>query len=164
MIDIERIEDERGFFARCWCEEAFAREGLSTRMLQCSISFNADTGTLRGLHYQVEPYAETKILRCTRGTIFDVLLDLRPESPTFMLWQSFELSEENCRMLYVPPGLAHGFITIKPNSEVFYQIDKPYVPDAARGVRWDDPAFSIAWPLKPRAISAKDSSYPNFKP
>ena len=163
VIDVEPVEDERGFFARSWCKDEFVREGLTAQISQCSISFNAQVGTLRGLHYQVEPHSETKVLRCTRGAIFDVLLDLRPESSTFMRWESFELTAENCRMLYVPPGLAHGFITISPNSEVFYQIDKPYVPGAARGVRWNDPAFSITWPIKPQTISAKDSNYPDFK-
>jgi len=162
VIDVERVEDERGFFGRCWCVEEFKREGLSTQMSQCSISFNLQSGTLRGLHYQDQPHSETKLLRCTRGAIFDVLLDLRPQSPTFKNWESFELSEDNCRMLYVPAGLAHGFITVKPNSEVFYQIDKPYVPEAARGVRWNDPEFSIAWPFEPKSISTRDSSYPDF--
>jgi dTDP-4-dehydrorhamnose 3,5-epimerase len=132
-------------------------------MAQCSISFNWKGATLRGLHYQIAPHEETKIVRCTRGSISDLVLDLRSESPTYKQWEFFELSDENRRMLYIPAGLAHGFITIDPNSEVYYQIDRPFLPEAARGIRWNDPAFSIEWPLAPQVISARDLSYPDFR-
>lgn len=162
IIDIEPVPDERGFFARSWCREEFARHGLNPDLAQCSISFNKKRGTLRGMHYQAKPHEETKVVRCTRGSIYDVILDLRPESPTFRKWIAVELSADNRRMLYIPAGLAHGFQSLTDDAEVFYQISTPYHPELARGVRWDDPAFGIEWPVMERIISDKDRQYPDF--
>ena len=156
IIDIEPVPDERGFFARSWCREEFARHGLNPDLAQCSISFNKKRGTLRGMHYQAKPHEETKVVRCTRGAIYDVILDLRPESPTFRKWIAVELSADNRRMLYIPAGLAHGFQSLTDDAEVFYQISTPYHPESARGVRWDDPAFGIEWLVTERIISDKD--------
>jgi len=163
VIDRTPAEDERGFFARTWCEEELAEHGLCTRISQCSISFNHRRGTLRGMHFQALPHAEVKIVRCTRGSIFDVLLDLRPTSPTYCQWIAEELTEENGRQLYIPEGVAHGFQTMADRTEVFYQISQPYVPDLARGVRWNDPAFAIEWPDCERTISLRDRQYPDFE-
>ena len=162
IIDIEPVPDERGFFARSWCREEFARHGLNPDLAQCSISFNKKRGTLRGMHYQAKPHEETKVVRCTRGAIYDVILDLRPESPTFRKWIAVELSADNRRMLYIPAGLAHGFQSLTDDAEVFYQISTPYHPESARGVRWDDPAFGIEWLVTERIISDKDRQYPDF--
>lgn len=162
IIDIEPVPDERGFFARSWCREEFARHGLNPDLAQCSISFNKKRGTLRGMHYQAKPHEETKVVRCTRGAICDVILDLRPESPTFRKWIAVELSADNRRMLYIPAGLAHGFQSLADDTEVFYQISAPYHPESARGVRWDDPAFGIEWPVTERVISDNDRQYPDF--
>ena len=164
VIDIERHEDERGFFARSWCEREFRAHGLNPRLAQCSISFNRKRGTLRGMHYQVAPHEEAKIVRCTGGAIYDVIIDLRPDSPTFTRWFGMELSAENRRMLYVPEGFAHGFQTLEVDSEVFYQISEFYAPDSARGVRWNDPHFGIIWPLAVEAISDKDRLCKDFDP
>jgi dTDP-4-dehydrorhamnose 3,5-epimerase len=162
IIDIEPVPDERGFFARSWCREEFARHGLNPDLAQCSISFNKKRGTLRGMHYQAKPHEETKVVRCTRGAIYDVIVDLRPESPTFRKWVAVELSADNRRMLYIPAGLAHGFQSLTDDTEVFYQISAPYHPESARGARWDDPAFGIEWPVAERVISDKDRQYPDF--
>jgi len=162
VIDIEPIKDERGMFARLWCKDEFKQQGLVTELSQCSLSFNHSKGTLRGMHYQSAPHAETKVIRCTRGSIFDVAIDLRPESPSYKQWFGTLLSAENHRMLYVPEGLAHGFVTLEADSEVFYQISVPYVPESGRGVRWNDPCFDINWPIQPVVISNKDANYPNF--
>lgn len=162
IIDIEPVPDERGFFARSWCREEFARHGLNPDLAQCSISFNKKRGILRGMHYQAKPHEETKVVRCTRGAIYDVILDLRPESPTFRKWIAVELSVDNRRMLYIPAGLAHGFQSLTDDTEVFYQISTPYHPESARGVRWDDPAFGIEWPVTEWVISDKDRQYPDF--
>ena len=162
IIDIEPVPDERGFFARNWCREEFARHGLNPDLAQCSISFNKKRGTLRGMHYQAKPHEETKVVRCTRGAIYDVIVDLRPASPTFRKWIAVELSADNRRMLYIPVGLAHGFQSLTDDTEVFYQISAPYHPESARGVRWDDPAFGIEWPVAERVISDKDRQYPDF--
>lgn len=162
IIDIEPVPDERGFFARSWCREEFARHGLNPDLAQCSISFNKKRGTLRGLHYQARPHEETKVVRCTRGAICDVIVDLRPESPTFRKWIAVELSADNRRMLYIPAGLAHGFQSLTDDTEVFYQISTPYHPESARGARWNDPAFGIEWPVTERVISDKDRQYPDF--
>lgn len=162
IIDIEPVPDERGFFARSWCREEFVRHGLNPDLAQCSISFNKKRGTLRGMHYQAKPHEETKVVRCTRGAIYDVIVDLRPESPTFRKWIAVELSADNRRMLYIPAGLAHGFQSLTDDTEVFYQISTPYHPESARGVRWDDPAFGIEWPVTERVISDKDRQYPDF--
>jgi dTDP-4-dehydrorhamnose 3,5-epimerase len=160
IIDPEPIRDERGLFARTYCRDEFQAKGLSMDVVQCSTSWNARKGTLRGMHYQADPHGESKIVRCTRGAIFDVTLDLRPASPTFRKWFGLELSEENRKGLYLPVGFAHGFQTLADGAEVFYQISRPYVPDAARGVRWDDPAFGIRWPLPVSCISERDGTFP----
>ena len=160
VIEPERLKDERGFFARTWCQKDFTDKGLNPTVVQCSLSFNTKRGTLRGMHYQVAPHEEAKLVRCTMGTIYDVVLDLRPASPTYRQWAAEELSAENRRMMYVPPGFAHGFQTLVDSTEVFYQISEFYHPELSRGVRWDDPAFGVDWPLPPSAISDKDLSYP----
>jgi dTDP-4-dehydrorhamnose 3,5-epimerase len=165
VIDLERREDERGFFARAWCEEEFASHGLDTRVSQCNVSFNERRGTVRGLHYQAPPHAEVKVVRCTRGGIYDVIVDLRPESETFRRWVGVELTAENRRMVYVPEGFAHGYQTLEDRTETYYQVSVPYAPDAERGVRWDDPAFGIDWPeAAERVISEKDRAWPDFAP
>jgi len=163
VIDAERLEDERGFFARTWDVEEFAHRGLNPELAQCSISYNLARATLRGLHYQAAPYEEAKLVRCTAGAIFDVALDLRPGSATFSEWFGIELSAENRRALYVPEGCAHGFLTLDNGCEVHYQISQSYMPEAARGVRWDDPAFAIGWPGEVVVINERDSSYPDFQ-
>ena len=163
IIEIEKEEDQRGFFARIWDKKEFERLGIDSEMIQCSISFNKKRGTLRGMHYQMAPYEETKIVRCTRGKIFDVIIDLRKESSTFKQWLGIELDEENHKMIYVPKGFAHGFQTLKNDTEVFYQISEKYMPRYSRGIRWDDKAFKIKWPLKPTIISKKDYIYHSFK-
>ena len=158
----ELIKDNRGFFARCWCQEEFASHGLDSRLAQCNISGSLRKGTLRGMHYQTAPFAETKLVRCTRGAIFDVALDLRPDSPSYKRWTAAILTAENHHMFYIPEGCAHGFLTVEDDSEVFYQMSQFYHPEAARGVRWDDPAFGIDWPEKVEVISTRDASYPDF--
>ncbi len=162
LIDLERREDERGFFARSWCQEEFSRHGLETRLVQCNISFNMRRGTLRGMHYQAEPYPEAKLVRCTMGAIYDVIIDLRPASPTFKKWFGVELTAENRRALYVPVGFAHGFQTLVDNSEVFYQMSEFFHPECARGVRWNDPCFGIVWPVNPPILSRRDQCYEDF--
>ena len=162
VLELNRFEDERGFFARSWCREEFESRGLSSDLAQCSISFNKKKDTLRGMHYQVKPHEEAKLVRCTMGAIYDVVIDLRPGSPTMKRWFAVELSAENHRMLYIPEGLAHGFITLEDNSEVFYQISGLYHPECARGVRWNDPAFDIKWPRKAEIIAERDANYKDF--
>ena len=163
IIEPEPIADERGLFARTWCREEFRAHGLDSDLAQCSVSANRRRGTLRGLHYQVAPRAEAKLVRCTAGAIIDVALDLRPESPTRGRWLAVELSARDRRMLYIPKGFAHGFQTLEDDTEVFYQISESYDPACARGVRWDDPAFAIRWPEAPgRILSERDASYPDF--
>jgi dTDP-4-dehydrorhamnose 3,5-epimerase len=162
IIDIEPVPDERGFFARSWCREEFAKHGLNPDLAQCSISFNKIRGTLRGMHYQAKPHEETKVVRCTRGAIYDVIVDLRPESSTFRKWIAVELSADNRRMLYIPVGFAHGFQSLVDDTEVFYQISTYYRPESARGARWNDPVFAIEWPVTERIISDKDRQYPDF--
>lgn len=162
VIDVERLEDERGFFARTWCEREYQAHGLNPRLVQCSISFNAKKGTLRGMHYQLPPFAEAKVVRCTRGAIFDVIIDLRRESPTFREHFGITLTPESRTMLYVPEGFAHGLLTLEDETEVLYLISEFYAPEYARGVRWNDPAFAIAWPAPVQVISARDANYPDF--
>ena len=159
-IDLHRIEDERGFFARSFCPEEFAARGLPGRMPQSSVSYNRRRGTLRGLHFQAAPHAEEKLVRCTAGAIFDVIVDLRESSPTRHCWVGFELTAENRRALFVPKDFAHGFITLADRSEVLYMMSVPYAPGFERGVRWNDPAFGIEWPLEPSHIAARDAAYP----
>lgn len=162
IIDPERLEDERGFFARTWCEKEFREQGLNPRLVQCNISFNLKKGTLRGMHYQMAPYEEAKLVRCTKGAIHDVIVDLRTDSPTFKECATFVLSSKNRQMLYIPEGFAHGFITLGDNTEVFYQMSEIYSEDCARGFRWNDPAFGIRLPLEVAVISDRDRNYPGF--
>ena len=162
IVEPERHEDARGFFARTWCQREAVVYGLNPRLVQCSISFNLRKGTLRGLHYQAAPDEEAKLIRCTMGSIYDVIVDLRRDSPTFRGHFGVVLSAKNHRMLYVPEGFAHGFQTLKDRTEVFYQMSEFYAPHSARGVRWDDPAFGIAWPPGDRIINDRDRTYPNF--
>lgn len=161
-IELERIEDERGFFARSFCTEQFRAYGLATRFEQGNISYNRKRGTLRGMHFQAEPKPETKVVRCTRGAIFDVAVDLRRDSATFCNWVGYELTSKNYRTLYIPPGCAHGFITLVDGTEVAYLMGAAYDPQLVKGVRWDDPAFGIEWPLKPVLISQRDADYEDF--
>jgi dTDP-4-dehydrorhamnose 3,5-epimerase len=162
IVDIDRRDDERGFFARSWCQEEFEARNLNPRQVQSSISRSRRKGTLRGLHYQAGPYAEAKLVRCTMGAIYDVIVDLRSDSPMYCRYFGAVLTADNHRALYVPEGFAHGFLTSADNSEVLYQMSEFYHPEAARGVRWNDPAFAIAWPGFPDVISDRDSSYPDF--
>jgi dTDP-4-dehydrorhamnose 3,5-epimerase len=164
IVEAERLEDERGFFARSWCERESAAYGLHPQWVQCNISFNKKRGTLRGMHYQCVPSEEAKLVRCTMGILFDVIIDLRPASFTFKQWVAVELSAENRRMLYIPEGFAHGFLTLDDNTEIFYQMSEFYAPACARGVRWNDPAFAIEWPMDVSVISNQDRNYPDFLP
>jgi dTDP-4-dehydrorhamnose 3,5-epimerase len=164
IVELERIEDERGFFARAWCENEFGRLGLATKVAQANVGFSKCRGTLRGMHYQISPHEEVKLVRCTRGAVFDVAIDLRPSSPTYTRWFGLELNECNETMLYIPSGLAHGYQTLVDNSELYYQSSESFFPASARGVRFDDPLFSIQWPLEVQVISAKDRSWPAWKP
>ena len=164
VIEPEPLEDARGLFARTWCRRELEARGLETGIAQCSTSFNKKKGTLRGMHYQVTPFAETKIVRCTRGALYDVIIDLRPESPTFTRHFAIVLSAENRKMLYVPTGLAHGFQTLEDATEIFYQISEFYSPEHSRGVRWNDPIFGIAWPDDERTIVDRDRNCPDFDP
>ena len=162
VIDVEKREDERGFFARTFCFEEFGRLGLCTQYLQCNVSFNARRGTLRGMHFQRAPYEEVKLVRCTRGAVYDVVLDLRQHSPTYKRWLGFELTADNHRTLYMEAGLAHGFQTLEDGSELFYQMSARYDPASAAGVRWNDPAFAIRWPLAAPVVSPRDAAFPDF--
>lgn len=159
VVELEPIRDGRGFFARSWCRDEFLTHGLNHHLAQCNVSFNERRGTLRGMHYQAEPWAEAKLVRCTMGAIYDVILDLRPDSPAYRRWEAVELSAGNRLMLYIPEGVAHGFQTLEDNTEVFYQMSVPYHPECARGVRFDDPAFAIRWPLPDPVVSAGDRAY-----
>ena len=160
IIEPELLEDERGFFARTWSREEFAARGLDANLVQCNSSFNKQRGTLRGMHYQTAPHEEVKLARCTAGAIYDVIVDLREDSPTRSQWIAMELSAANRLMVYIPKGFAHGFQTLADETEVFYQVSEYYHPESARGVRWDDPAFGIDWPLEISVISERDRSHP----
>ncbi|MFV1975933.1 MAG: dTDP-4-dehydrorhamnose 3,5-epimerase [Candidatus Scalindua sp.] len=162
IIEPEPLEDERGEFSRTFCIKEFEGMGLNPDIAQCNTSFSHKKGTLRGMHYQAKPHAETKLIRCTRGSIYDVIIDLRPESAGFTKWISVELSAENQKMLYLPEGFAHGFQTLRDNTEIFYQVSEFYFPESERGVRWDDPCFDIKWPEDSRTISQKDLGYQDF--
>jgi dTDP-4-dehydrorhamnose 3,5-epimerase len=163
LIDLEPHEDERGFFARTFCIQEFQAHGLNARLVQCSISFNKTRGTLRGMHWQTEPQGEAKLVRVTRGAIYDAIIDLRGDSPTFQQHFAAELNAENRRMLYVPEGCAHGFQTLEDNTEVFYQMSAVFAPALSRGVRWNDPAFGIPWPeVERRIMNERDATYPDF--
>ncbi len=163
LIGLDRLEDERGFFARTFCRDDFRAHGLVPNFVQCNVSFNVRKGTLRGMHFQAEPHGEAKLVRCTRGAIYDVIVDIRKGSPTFKKWTGAELSADNAKMLYVAEGLAHGFQTLEDGSEVFYQMSEVHHPESARGWRWNDPAFGIRWPFPTPVISARDAGYPDFE-
>lgn len=164
LVDLEKRCDERGFFARMFCEREFSQHGLAIRFVQMSVSLSMSKATLRGMHYQLEPRAETKLVRCIRGALFDVAVDLRKDSPTFGRSFGAELTAENGRMMYLPRGFAHGFITLKDDTEAIYLVDEFYSPEMERGIRWDDPRFGIDWPVLPMVMSEKDRSHPDFDP
>jgi dTDP-4-dehydrorhamnose 3,5-epimerase len=163
VVEPERTEDERGFFARTFDAAEFESRGLVPDVAECSVAYNDHRHTLRGMHYQQEPYGEAKLVRCTRGSVYDVAVDLRPGSSTYLGWAAVELSAENGRSFYIPRGCAHGYLTTTDMVELHYQISAPFAPDAAAGVRWDDPAVSVDWPAPPRVISARDASYPDLQ-
>ena len=165
LVEPEPRGDDRGFFARIWCRDEFAAQGLSAVFVQCNDAFTAKRGTLRGLHYQSAPHEEVKLIRCVRGAVFDVLVDLRPASPTYAQWVGVTLSAENRTMVYVPEGCAHGYLALEDGSEVIYPVTKAYQPAAERGVRWNDPRFGIEWPeIGPLLISPKDEGWPDYRP
>ena len=163
VIEVEKHEDERGFFARSWCAREFDAKGLDTTLAQSNVSFNKLKGTLRGLHYQIPPHAEVKLVRCTKGSLFDVIVDLRKDSPTFLKWVGIELTATNHRMLYIPKLFAHGFQTLEDDTEIFYQMSEFYEPAASKGLRWSDPRLGINWPDAGRTMSQKDQAYPNLE-
>ena len=162
LIEIEKREDQRGFFARTWCKREFAANNLNVNLVQANIAVSKKRGMLRGMHYQAAPYEEAKLVRCTTGAIFDVIIDLRPDSSTYKQWVGFELTGESHRMIYVPEGFAHGYQTLTEHAEVFYQVSQVYSPESERGVRYDDPAFGIKWPVEALVISDKDKSWPDY--
>jgi dTDP-4-dehydrorhamnose 3,5-epimerase len=162
IIELEKFEDERGFFALSWSRRAFAEHGLESEFVECNISFNGKKGTLRGMHYQAAPHAQAKLVRCTMGAVYDVIIDLRAGSPTFRQWIGVELTAGNRLMLFVPKGFAHGFQTLEKDTEVFYQMSEVYASESSRGVRWNDPAFGIRWPEGERIIIERDGTFPNF--
>jgi dTDP-4-dehydrorhamnose 3,5-epimerase len=163
IVAPERREDQRGYFARTFCRDEFADHGLVADYVQCNTSFNAYRGTLRGMHFQRPPHEETKLVRCTRGAVQDVLLDLRPGAATFCRWQAIELTEDNGLAVYIPGGFAHGFQTLTDNAEVFYQMAERYHPGSAAGIRWNDPAFAIDWPIRPPILSGRDATCADFE-
>lgn len=164
VVELEKFGDERGFFARAFCAQEFEAQELSTKFVQVNNSFSAEKGTLRGMHYQVAPHQETKLVRCIRGAMYDIILDMRQDSPTFGEHYGVELSAENRKMLYVPKGFAHSFVTLEDGTESFYFVDEIYAPHAERGVRWNDPQFGVLWPITPTVISDKDARFPDFDP
>jgi dTDP-4-dehydrorhamnose 3,5-epimerase len=164
VVDVERLADERGFFARSHCAAEFVAHGLEGVFRQCSISFNERRGTLRGMHFQAKPHAEAKLVRCTAGAVFDVIVDIRSQSPTYRRWFGTELTAGNRRALYIPEGFAHGFISLADQAEVLYMISVAYAPGFGRGFRWNDPAIGIEWPMRPTLLSARDAAYPPFDP
>jgi dTDP-4-dehydrorhamnose 3,5-epimerase len=164
LVNPERHSDDRGFFARTWCAQEFQAAGLSSGLAQCSVSWNERRHTLRGMHWEAGPQRESKLVRCTRGAVFDVAVDLRPESPTYLGHVGVGLDAEDHRALYIPPGVAHGFLTMEDRTEVLYQMDSFYAPEAERGARWDDPAFAIDWPAEPVVLSERDRRLPDFEP
>ena len=162
LIELEYFKDERGFFARVWSNHEFAAAGLTASFVETNLSFNEKKGTLRGMHYQLPPYEQVKLVRCTRGRIYDVIIDLRPGSPTFKQWLAVEMSADNHLMLYVPGEFAHGYLTLDDNTEVVYQTSSYYAPENGRGVSWNDPAFNISWPAEPLVMIDRDRNYENF--
>jgi dTDP-4-dehydrorhamnose 3,5-epimerase len=163
IVEPERRSDDRGFFARTWCQRAFTAQGLDANLVQCNVSFNYQKGTLRGMHFQLPPFAETKLVRCTQGAIYDVIIDLRPDSPTFQQWVGVELTAANGKALYVPKGFAHGFQTLTDDAEVFYQMSAFYEPGYAGGLRWNDPTFKIDWPMAVTVIADRDRTYADYQ-
>jgi dTDP-4-dehydrorhamnose 3,5-epimerase len=159
-VDLQELADERGFFARSYCVEEFAAKGLGPELRQCSVSYNARKGTLRGMHYQDAPHEEHKLVRCTAGAVFDVIIDIRKSSPTYRRWHGAQLTQANRRSLFIPPGFAHGFMSLTDDAEVYYMISASHAPQFSRGLRWSDPAFDIEWPMAPTVISARDAAYP----
>jgi dTDP-4-dehydrorhamnose 3,5-epimerase len=162
VVEIEKLIDERGFFARSWCRKEFEAHGLTARVVQANVSSNRKKGTLRGMHYQIAPYQECKLIRCTRGAIYDVIIDLRPDSPTYKQWTGVELTADNYNMFFVPEGFGHGFQTLTDETEITYQVSQFYTPGSEKGIRFDDPAFNIEWPLEVNTISDKDRTWPGF--
>jgi dTDP-4-dehydrorhamnose 3,5-epimerase len=162
LVEVKKFEDERGFFGRAWCRNEFIEHGLNPDFVQINTSFSKKKGTIRGMHYQVDPWQEVKFIRCTRGRIYDVMVDLRPGSTTFMKWVGNELTADNYRMVYVPGNFAHGFVTLEDNSEVYYPVTQFYTPGAERGARYNDPGFEIRWPVKISVVSQKDLDHPDF--
>ena len=163
VIELEKYSDDRGFFSRAWCQKEFKEQGINSRFVQANIGFSKNSGTIRGIHYQIAPFEEAKLVRCIRGAIFDVVLDLRPELPSFKQWFGVELSDENRKMLYVPEGCAHGYQTLVDNTEFFYQVSQVYSPESERGILWNDPEFDIEWPIdEDLVISEKDQNWPDF--
>lgn len=162
VVEVAPVADVRGLFARTFCTDEFSANGLCSEFAQCSTSFNVKSGTIRGMHFQCTPHEEVKLVRCTRGIIYDVALDLRPDSPTFRKWFALELSQENRKALYIPKGFAHGFQTLSDQTEVFYHISTPYQAASSRGVRWNDPQFAISWPSMTPILSDRDAAYPDF--
>jgi dTDP-4-dehydrorhamnose 3,5-epimerase len=163
IIDVKQLDDERGFFGRAWCKKEFEAHGLNSNAVQANVSYNKFRGTIRGMHYQVEPFTESKTVRCTSGSIFDVIVDLRPDSSTYKEWIGVELTAESFRMLYVPDGFAHGFITLQDHTSVHYMVTEYYTPGAEAGIKFDDPAFNIVWPITPTLVSDKDKLHPPFQ-
>jgi dTDP-4-dehydrorhamnose 3,5-epimerase len=162
LVTMEPFRDDRGWFARAWCEEEFRDQGIEMRAVQTNVSHNVRRGTIRGLHWQVEPHLEAKLLRCTAGAVYDVIADVRPTSPTFGSWQGFELAAGSEQLVFVPEGCAHGYQALQDGSEVTYSVSTPYAPGTERGVRWDDPSFDIRWPIADVIVSDKDASWPDF--
>ena len=162
IIDVERLEDDRGFFGRIWCKQEFKEHGLNTSLVQANASYNKFNGTLRGMHFQKKPFQETKLVRCTKGAIYDVIVDIRPQSQTFKQWIGVELNEDNRRMLYVPEGFAHGYLTLQDETEVYYMITEYYTKASEGGILWNEPEIGIEWPQKPKIISDKDLIHPPF--
>jgi dTDP-4-dehydrorhamnose 3,5-epimerase len=163
VVEIEKLSDERGFFARSWCRKEFETHGLASRVVQANVSYNRRRGTMRGMHYQIAPYQESKLIRCTRGAIYDVIIDLRPDSPTYKQWTGVELTADNYTMFFVPQDFAHGFETLTDNTEITYQVSQFYTPGSEKGIRFDDPAFNIQWPLEVAVLSDKDRTWPGFE-
>lgn len=163
IIDLHQLEDDRGFFARTFCTQELEEHGLISDVKQANMSRNPKAGTMRGMHYQVDPYQETKLVRCTRGALYDVIIDLRKDSPTYKEWIGVELSEENGRALFVPRDFAHGFVTLTDDTDAFYIVSQSYVPGAEAGIRWNDPQFGIEWPIEPTLVSDKDANWPDYQ-
>ena len=162
IIDVREVRDDRGLFATTWLPGEFTSRGLDPNLAQCNLAFNHKRGTLRGMHFQNAPHGQAKIIRCTRGALLDVIVDLRPESPTWRQWDAVELTADTRRMLYMPTGIAHGYLTLTDGTEAYYHASTPWAPEAESGVRWNDPAFGIAWPFEPVVISEKDASWPDY--